>query len=169
MTHIINRSLLTAKEISILKASDPTGLKNYSPISLLPVFLKTFERIMYNKVMCFLDGNNILYKNQYGFRQKHSTIHSIINVLNQRALVNTSTHKEVTLSFHCDLSKAFDVIKTDTLWNKLNYSDIRRVANQMFASYLVNRKQYVKIGRTKSDVDFTNCGISQGSILGPLL
>ena len=39
----------------------------------------------------------------------------------------------------------------------------------MFASYLAYRKQYVQIGKTKSDVEFVNCGVPQGSILGPLL
>jgi len=37
------------------------------------------------------------------------------------------------------------------------------------ASYLVNRKQYVQIGKTKSDIEFMNCGVPQGSILGPML
>jgi hypothetical protein len=80
LTHIINRSLLTgivpnqlklAKVIPIHKASDPTEFKNYRPISRLPVFSIFFERIMYNKVMCFLNSKNILYKHQYGFREKH--------------------------------------------------------------------------------------------------
>jgi hypothetical protein len=178
LTHIINRSIITgivpnqlkiAKVIPIHKSADPTELKNYRPISLLPAFSKIFERIMYNKVMSFLNSNNILYKHQYGFREKHSTIHPIIHLLNQCAIANNSTPKQVTLSIFCDLSKAFDVIKTDTLLNKLNYYGIRGVANKWFASYLVNRKQYVQIGKTKSDIEFMNCGVPQGSILGPLL
>jgi hypothetical protein len=164
LTHIINRSLLTgivpnqlklAKVIPIHKASDPTEFKNYSPISLLPAISNKFERIMYNKVMCFLNSNNILYKHQYGFREKHSTIHPIIHLLNQCALANNSTPKQV----FCDLAKAFDVIKTDTLLNKLNYYGIRGVANQWFSSYLVNRQQYVQIGKTRSGVEFINCGV----------
>ena len=79
------------------------------------------------------------------------------------------TPKQVTLSIFCDPLKTFDFIKTDTLLNKLNYYGIRGVANKWFASYLVNRKQYVQIGKTKSDIEFMNCGVPQGSILGPLL
>ncbi len=43
------------------------------------------------------------------------------------------------------------------------------MANQWFASYLSNRKQYVKIGNYSSDTEYINCGVPQGSILGPLL
>ena len=119
--------------------------------------------------MSFLNENNILYKHQHGFWEKHSTIHPIIHLLNHCALANNSTPKQVTLSIFCDLSKAFDVIKTDTLLNTLNYYDIREIANQWFASFLVNRKQYVQIGKTKSNVEFINCRVLQGSIINPLL
>jgi hypothetical protein len=71
LTHIINRSIITgivpnqlkiAKVIPVHKSANPTELKNYRPISLLPAFSKIFERIMYNKVMSYLNSNNILYK-----------------------------------------------------------------------------------------------------------
>ena len=112
------------KVIPIHKSANPTELKNYRPISLLQAFSKIFERIMYNKVISFLNSNNILYKHQYGFHEKHSTIHPIIHLLNQCALANNSTPKQVTLSIFCDPLKTFDFIKTDTLLNKLNYHGI---------------------------------------------
>jgi len=46
---------------------------NYRPISFLLAFLKLFERIMYNKVMSFLNSNNSIYKHQNGFREKQFT------------------------------------------------------------------------------------------------
>jgi len=112
LTHIINRSIITgivpnrltiAKVIPIHKSVDPTELKIYWPISLLPAFSKIFERIMYNKIMSFLNSNNILYKHQhqYGFREKHSTIDPTIHLLNQCELANNSTLKQVTLSIFC--------------------------------------------------------------------
>ena len=178
LTHIINRSLLTgivpnqlklAKVIPIYKASDPTEFKNYRPISILPAFSKIFEKVMYRKVTSFLNSNNLLYKHQYGFREKHTTIHPILHLLNQCAVNNNSTTKLFTLSIFCDLSKAFDVISPDILLNKLNYYGIRGVANRWFASYLSNRKQFVKFEDIQSDTECINCGVPQGSILGPLL
>ena len=119
----------------------------------LPAFSKCFEKTMYYKVRRFLNCNNILYKDQHGFREKHSTSHPIMYLLNQ-----------CVSSICCDLSKTFDVIKTDTLLNKLNYYDIRIITNQWFVSNFVNRKQYVEISKTKSDVESINCGVLQGSI-----
>ena len=117
MTHIINTSLntgivpsqmKTAKVIPIFKASDPCILKNYRPVSLLSVFSKILEKIMFDKVTSFLSSNDILYKHQYGFRSKHSTIHPILHLLNHCAEANNKTKSEYTLAVFCDLSKAFD-------------------------------------------------------------
>ena len=71
-----------AKVIPIHKSSDPSLIKNYRPISLLPAFSKLIEKLMYKKITCFFNSNNIFYKHQYGFREKHSTIHPIIHLLN---------------------------------------------------------------------------------------
>ena len=111
ITHIINRSsdsgivpdqLKIVKVIPIYKASDSSQLQNYRPISLLPAFSKLFERIKYNKVMSFLNSNNILYKHQYGFRSKHSTKNPIIHLINHCAKVNNSnTYKYTVLHGFC--------------------------------------------------------------------
>ncbi len=134
ITHIINRSLLTgcvpkemkiAKVIPIFKASDPTLLQNYRPVSLLPAFSKILEKIMFNKLMSFLNQHNILYKHQYGFRPKHATIHPLMHLLNKCAEADNSHPKEMTLAILCDLSKAFDVINHDILMQKLDFYGIR--------------------------------------------
>ena len=122
LTHIINISLQNgivpdqlkiAKVIPVYKSSDADQIKNYQPISLLPAFSKIFEKIMYNKIMSFLDSKNILYKHQYGFRPKHSTIHPILHLLDDCSTNNNRIPKTYTMTILCDLSKAFDVICND--------------------------------------------------------
>ncbi len=178
LTYIINRSLdsgivpnqlKVAKVIPIYKASDQSQLKNYRPISLLPAFSKIFEKVMYNKIIAFLDSKNLFYKHQYGFRSKHSTIHPILHLINRCAESNNKNPKEHTLSIFCDLSKAFDVISHDILIKKLNYYGIRGIANKWFMGYLSNRSQYVDIDGITSELESIICGVPQGSILGPLL
>ena len=108
LTHIINRSLDSgvvpgqlkmAKVIPIFKAGDPEQLQNYRPVSLLPAFAKIYEKIKFKKIMFFFpNSQDILYRHQYGFRPKHSTIHPIIHLLNNCALANNNNPRKFTLS-----------------------------------------------------------------------
>ena len=178
LTHIINQSLKTgivpsemkiAKVIPIHKSSDPSVLKNYRPVSLLPAFSKLLEKIVFNALITFLSKNNILYKHQYGFRPKHSTIHPIIHLLNHCASKSSNIDPEMSLAVLCDLSKAFDVIDHGILLKKLSNYGIRGIANNWFRSYLTNRYQFVSIEGARSQMAHIKIGVPQGSILGPLL
>ena len=68
-----------------------------------------------------------------------------------------------------DLQKAFDTVDHQTLLAKLKHYEIRGVSNDWFKSYLSNRNQYVSINGFDSGLAATNCGIPQGSVIGPLL
>ena len=67
--------LKIAKVTPIFKAGDAASLGNYRPISVLPVFSKILERIMYNRVYSFLSKNNLLFSRQFGFQKGTSTEH----------------------------------------------------------------------------------------------
>ena len=50
---------------------------NYRPISLLPSISKILEKIVYKRLYSFLNKNNLIIPNQYGFRENHSTDYAI--------------------------------------------------------------------------------------------
>ena len=68
-----------AKVIPIYKSGSTMELNNYRPISVLNIFSKTFERLMYNKLIKFLDKYNIIDQNKFGFRHGHSTHHALVD------------------------------------------------------------------------------------------
>ena len=122
---------------------------------------------MYKRIFNYLDKKSILYEKQFGFRTKHSTNHAIVSIVDniQRAV----EEKEFSGEIFLDFSKAFDTVNHEILIRKLENYGIRGITNDWFRSYLSNRKQYVYINNTSSDQCQVNCGIPQGSVLGPLL
>ena len=81
-TGVFPESLKIAKVIPVFKADDPTLFSNYRPISILPAFSKLFEKVMYNRLINFLNLHNILYSKQFGFRNNHSTALALIDLIN---------------------------------------------------------------------------------------
>jgi retron-type reverse transcriptase len=90
LLHIYNLSFLSgavpnklkvAKVIPIYKKGDPTHPENYRPISLLNIFDKILEKLMYSRLYKHLATNNILYDYQFGFRKGHSTALAILEVV----------------------------------------------------------------------------------------
>jgi len=178
LTHIFNESLQqgifpdkmkVAKVIPLYKSGDNQLITNYRPISILPAFSKLLEKVMYVRLVNFLENSCLIYKHQYGFRKKHSTIHPLIQLLNAIAESNNKPSKDFTLSIFLDLSKAFDTVNHKIILDKLNYYGIRGNCKLWFESYLQNRSQYCEINNAKSTSKYISCGIPQGSILGPIL
>ena len=67
----------TGKITPIFKKGNKELLENYRPVSVLPIFGKIFEKILYNRLYNFFTKENVLSKNQYGFRKRHSTVHAL--------------------------------------------------------------------------------------------
>ena len=102
-----------------------------------------------------------------GFRRQHSTNHAVITLVEK--ITNALDKGKVVVGCFLDLKKAFDTVNHRILISKLCKYGIRGHILQWFESYLKNRKQFVQIKNFKSQIKSPTCGVSQGSILGPLL
>jgi hypothetical protein len=99
LIHIFNCSLTSgrvpdkmkiAKVVPIFKSGNANDINSYRPISLLCTFSKILEKIVANSLLKYLNENNLISPNQFGFRAKHSTIHPMFSLVNSaaRALSN---------------------------------------------------------------------------------
>ena len=70
-----------AKLITIYKKDDLLFCKNSRPNSLLSIFSKILEKLIYKRMYSFLDDNNLISYRQFGFRANHSTNHALISII----------------------------------------------------------------------------------------
>ena len=101
------------------------------------------EKLMYKRVYNFLIENNIIYDLQFGFRQKFSASHALINLT--KNMRQTLDEGYIGCGIFVDLQKAFDTLDHEVLLSKLDYYDIRGISNNWFKSYISNHKQFVSI------------------------
>ena len=166
-TGVFPSVLKTAKVVPVFKKDSKLDYSNYHPISLLSNIEKILEKLMYKRLYTFLNKNNVIYNLQFGFRQQYSTSHALINITeNIRKALDDGN---ISCGVFVDLQKAFDTVDHQILLAKLNHYGIRGVSNDWFKSYLSNRSQYVSINGYNSGLAAINCGVPQGSVLGPLL
>ena len=140
--------------IPIYKSGDCKTTNNYRPVSVLPVFSKVFERMMYNIIFSFLNSFDLLYKYQFGFREKHGTNMALVVLVDE--ILKALDEGKIVLGVSLDLSKAFDTVDHSILLKKLYKYGIRGSALKWMIDYLKGRQQYVVFKRHCSSNDMSS-------------
>ena len=177
LAHLFNLSLSTGtvpscwkkKRVTpVFKKGDSGDVNNYRPISILPITMKIFEKVVHSQVSDFLDASDILSQSQSGFRNRYSTDTAVICV-SDFILQELGKGKYVGAVL-VDLKKAFDTVDHKILLKKLFCYGFRDASFAWFESYLSDRLQCTQLEEISSDLKEEGAyGVPQGSVLGPLL
>ena len=75
-----------ANVVPIFKSGDEMVFTNYRPVSVLPIFSKILERLMYNRLIDYINDNKLLYKYQFGFQKGKSTYMAVLTLVDKKKL-----------------------------------------------------------------------------------
>ena len=141
--------LKLVKVIPIRKGGSTQDINNYRPISLISIFDKIIEKLMHKRLYSFLENNDILFHNQYGFRRNNSTVHALIQITEK--IKSSIDNGKFGCGIFIDLRKAFDTVNHYILLTKLKHYGITGNMLSWCQSYLSNRKQYVSNNGEQSE------------------
>ena len=179
LVRIVNTSFTTATLPSLYKRAivrpllkkaslDHNVLSNYRPVSNLLFEHKFLERVVLVQMDQYFSQFTLYSKFQSAYRRHHSTETALLRVQND-ILRSLDNHKEVLLVL-LDQTAAFDTIDHAILLHRLEHRyGITGSALAWFKSYLSGRVQTVTVDGATSEACDLDCGVPQGSGLGPIL
>ena len=158
-----------ANVVPVHKKVSKNLLKNYRPISLLPIFGKIFEKCLYNTLYHYFESNNLFSPHQSGFRKHDSCVSQLLAITHEIYKNFDASPTLETRAVFLDISKAFDRVWHEGLIFKLKSYGIKGPLLALIVSFLKNRFQRVVLNGQCSTGKEVLAGVPQGSILGPLL
>ena len=119
-----------ANVIPVFKKGDNLDYNNCRPISLISNIWKLIEKIVHKRLYSFLEKNSLLFKQQYGFRNKLSTNHALIDITNR--IQEACDNGQYACGIYVDFKKAFNTINHNILLDKLAHYGVRGIENNWF-------------------------------------
>ena len=140
---------------------------NYRPISLLEVPGKILERILNDRLIRYLETNNKLNNNQYGFRKGRGTQLALAKMYEIIAISQRERQRCNIVSR--DVQKAFDKVWHEGLKFKILQQDLPLIFEKILCNFLTGRSAKVRVNNSLSEKIDLLSGVPQGSIISPSL
>ena len=178
VTILVNLSLQSANMPDSMKQAlvtpllkkddlDPEVLKNYRPVSNLSFLSKVLERVVAARLTNYMTINQLHEPMQSAYRACHSTETALVRVQND--ILRTLDQGGAAIIVLLDLSAAFDTIDHSILLSRMeSVLGVKGSALQWFKSFLLGRKQRIKINDDFSENQEILWSVPQGSVLGAL-
>ena len=141
-------------------------LKDYKLVSILPLLSKVYEKLVLQQLAVFIERESVYHQYQSGYRKNHSTA-TLLKLHDE--IKKAMKSSEVTIAIFTDYSKAFDTIDFSILLKKMHTLNFSKHFLYWIFNYLTDRRHFVQIDSSISNILITSFGVPQRSILGPIL
>lgn len=146
--------------------SCPKTAADHRPISITSVLCRQVERILIKKYIYPQIQANEIYNDQFAFRPSGSTTAAIIAITT--TLINHLDTCPYVRLIAFDFSKAFDTVKHSAVIERLSTLNIPSNLHNWICCFLKNRTQTTTFNGQTSAPATINCGVVQGSVVGPI-
>ena len=176
LTRLFRLSLETGKVPSSWKVANvqPVPKKgsradpaNYRPVAITSVICKIMERVLNRRLLAYLETNELLSDDQYGFRSGRSTGDLLVYATHLWSEALEGHGEAIAVSL--DISKAFDRVWHEALLNKLPAYGLPPEFCSWVSDFLRERSIRVVLDGYSSDLVAINAGVPQGSVLSATL
>ena len=156
-----------ADVVPIHKKESKNLLKNYRPISLLPIFGKIHERIILKELFNHFHQSQIFTKCQSSFLSGDSCISQFLSIVHE---INSSFDCDPTIDVSgvfLDISKTFDKVWHEGILFNFKIYGVNGEVLTLLTNYLYECYQRVLLNRQTSSWELVKSGVLQGSVLAP--
>lgn len=157
-----------SKIVPIKKPKKPPDIPtSYRPISLLSSVSKVLEKVIKEKLTDFIESNNILPPQQFGFRKQHNTVQPLVRI--RKTVKSNFQAGKSTGMVLLDIKAAFDSVWHAGLVHKMFKLNFPIGLIKIIQSFLSGRNFCVFLGSSCSRDYDIEAGCPQGSCLSPTL